>query len=109
MRNPTPEARTLPDSSDATDTAAGKRARWPSRQTLFPVPESCVASADALRQAERALLDLGFRVELPLKGVWRISWPGSALTIWRYSPGELCQFVRDQALYYARHAARRLD
>lgn len=72
----------------------------PSRQTLFPMPDSCVVSADALSQAEATLRNLGYTLDSEHPGIWKISWPGTALKIWRYSPAELCHFVHHQARHY---------
>ena len=79
-----------------------EQARLPTRQALFPTGEPEQVSRGALIEAERSLTVLGFDLERLQGDIWKITWPGLALTVWRYSPAQFCQFVRDQAPRYAR-------
>lgn len=82
--------------------ARGREDCWPLRQSIFfPIDDDPMVSADALTHAKATLSLLGFSVVRRENGVWQISWPGSALKVWRYSPAELCQFADDQAPRYA--------
>lgn len=92
-----------PDTRNVTPSTPAASA---TRQALFPVPEQAAVPWATLAEAEKRIQALGFSVVRITTGQWLISWPGSALKIWRYSPAEVCQFARDQAMAYARRCAR---
>lgn len=75
----------------------------PSPQALFPEATGLLDDEETQGQAEAAevrLCALGFKVHVNAAGAWEISWPGSALLIWRYTVRELCHFTEFQAIRY---------
>ena len=75
----------------------------PSPQALFPEATDILDDERTQGQSEAAevqLRALGFEVRVNAAGAWEISWPGSALLIWRYTVRELCQFAEFQAIRY---------
>ena len=75
----------------------------PSPQALFPEATDILDDERTQGQSEAAevrLRALGFEVRVNAAGAWEISWPGSALLIWRYTVRELCHFTEFQAIRY---------